>query len=134
MLKSLGWLVAGSGLLLGSIWTGSQEEIPRQDRVARRDYMRTKLTFSQAIVEGLAIKNFETINAAATEIRNITEGEMWLVHKTPEYNRYSDELKRSAEELIRASQDNNLDGCTLRYFDMMLKCIDCHQYLRTNRL
>ncbi len=136
MLKPTIWVLSAAGLLIGSVWAGSQQEtLPQdQDSVARRDYMRTKLTFSQAIVEGLAVKNFDTINTAATEIRNVTEGEMWLVHKTPEYNRYSDEMKRSVEELIRAAEEKNLEGSALRFFDVTLKCIDCHEYLRRNRL
>jgi hypothetical protein len=120
--------------LVASIGAGFLQEPQETDRNARRDFMRTKLTFSQAIVEGLSIKNFETINRAATEIRNVTEGEMWLVHDTPEYNRFSDELKVAAEELIRASEELNLEGSALRYFDLTLKCIDCHEYLRRNRL
>lgn len=134
MLKPTLFVLAAAGLLIGSVWAGSQQEVPRQESIARRDFMRTKLTFSQAIVEGLAVKNFDMINTAATEIKNVTEGEMWLVHKTPEYNRYSDELKRSVEELIKAAEENNLEGCTLRFFDVTLKCIDCHEYLRKNRL
>jgi hypothetical protein len=134
MLKTIVVLVSIAGVVIGSLWAGSQEEIPQQDQIARRDYMRAKLTFAQAMVEGLSIKNFETLNAAATEIRNITEGEMWMVHDTPEYNRYSDELKRSAEELIKAAEENNLDSCALRFFDLTLKCIDCHEYLRRAKL
>ena len=136
MLKPTIWVLSAAGLLIGSVWSGSQQEtLPQdQDIVARRDFMRTKLTFSQAIVEGLSVKNFDTINTAATEIRNVTEGEMWLVHKTPEYNRYSDELKRSVEQLIRAAEEKNLDGSALRFFDVTLKCIDCHEYLRRNHL
>ncbi len=134
MLKLTIWVLSAAGLLIGSLWAGSQQEILPQDSAARRDYMRTKLTFSQAIVEGLTVKNFDTINTAATEIRNVTEGEMWLVHKTPEYNRYSDEMKRSVEELIHAAEEKNLEGSALRFFDVTLKCIDCHEYLRRNRL
>lgn len=134
MLKPIVWVLSAAGLMMGSLWAGSQQEVPKQESVARRDYMRTKLTFSQAIVEGLSVKNFDTISTAATEIRNVTEGEMWLVHKTPEYNRYSDELKRSVEELIRAADERNLEACALRYFDLTLKCIDCHEYLRRNHM
>lgn len=134
MLKPVLLVFSAGAMLIGSIGASFQDEIPKQDRIARRDYMRTKLTFSQAIVEGLSLKNFETINTAATEIRNITEGEMWMVHDTPEYNQFSNELKIAAEELIKSSENNNLEGCTLRFFDMTLKCIDCHEYLRRNRL
>jgi hypothetical protein len=134
MLKSTMLLVSAAGILIGSIWAGSQEEIPRQERIERKDYMRAKLTFAQAIVEGLSIKNFDMLNTAATEIRNITEGEMWMVHDTPEYNRYSDELKRSVEALIKATEEQNLDSCALRFFDVTLKCMDCHEYLRRARL
>ncbi len=96
--------------------------------------MRTKLNFAKAIVEGLSLKNFDTIREAATNIRNVTESEMWLAHDTPEYKKYSDELKRSVELLIRAAEDKNLEASTLRYFDTTLKCIDCHEYLRQNNL
>lgn len=104
--------------LVASIGAGFLQEPQEFDRNALRDFMRTKLTFSQAIVEGLSVKNFEMINRAATDIRNVTEGEMWLVHDTPDYNRISDELKVAAEELIRASEELNLEGSALRYFDL----------------
>lgn len=127
-------LVSAVGLGIGSFWAVSQEEVPRQDRVERKDYMRAKLNFCQALMEGLSVKDFDMLKTAATEIQNITDGEMWTVYDTPEYQRFSDELKRSAGEIVRTAEEKNLEGTTIRFFDMTLKCIDCHEYLRHTRL
>ncbi len=120
----------------GSIASWQERGLPQQepDVAARRDLMRTKLNFAKAILEGLSLKNFDTIKEAATNVRNVTEGAMWVVHDTPEYNRYSNELKQSLELLIQAADDKNLEAATLRYFDMTLRCIDCHNYLRQKQL
>jgi hypothetical protein len=134
----IGLALAAIGLMVGagSYAAWQEREVPRQepDLAARRDLMRTKLNFSKAIIEGLSLKNFDTIKEAATNVRNVTEGAMWVVHDTPEYNRYSNELKQSLEQLIRAADEKNLEAATLRYFDMTLRCIDCHDYLRQNQL
>ena len=42
------------------------------DRVARRDYMRTKLMYSQNILEGLIRGDFDLINTGINEIQRVT--------------------------------------------------------------
>ena len=105
-----------------------------QDAIARRDFMRAKLMFTQNIVEGLATENFDQVVAGAEEIKGVIGGAQWLVHDTPEYQRHSDELKQAVDQLIVAGKSKNLDAAALRYFDMTLRCIDCHKYLRGLRL
>ncbi len=116
--------------------TGPQEnEKPKtlpmnQDSIGRRDYMRVKLMFTQNIIEGLTMKNFETIRQAGEEIRTVTEGAAWNAVDSDEYRFQSREFQRSVESLIKAAETGNIEATTLRFFGMTTKCVDCHEHLR----
>gem|GEM_PF-5612600 len=101
-----------------------------QDSIARRDYMRVKLMFTQNIIEGLTMKNFGTILQAGEEIRNVTQGAAWNAVDSDEYRFQSREFQRSVDSLIRAADSGNIDATTMRFFGMTTKCVDCHEHLR----
>jgi len=101
-----------------------------QDSKARRDFMRVKMMYSSNILEGLTNKDFKLIEEGANEIIGVTAAEKWLAVDTMEYRRHSDELKTAAEKLKKEAKKQNLEGAALRFFDMTLKCIDCHEHIR----
>lgn len=116
-----GWFAANRGLT-------AQEQDP--DVIAQRDFMRTKLMYTQNIVEGLSTGRFALIASSADEIQRITEAGIWTANNTPEFVRWSNELRETAGHLKKAADKGNLEAATLRYFELTLKCIDCHQHLR----
>ncbi len=120
-------VVCGLALIAcGAVAYQQQDE----NAIARRDYMRVKLNFAQAIMEGLSVQNFEQISDAAREIKTITDGEQWLAIDTPEYEEYSGDLRQSADRLMEMAINKNLEGSALRFFDMTLHCLDCHKYIK----
>ena len=95
--------------------------------------MKRKLENSQKVLEGLAMSNFDKIGSHAVELISLSKQAEWKVLKTPEYELFSNEFRRSAEELVKNATSKNLDGVTLAYVDLTFTCVRCHKYVREAR-
>ena len=134
-----GALLLGSFAVIAGDPAGQQQEEQKSEREkvksdARQAFMRGKMVSNQQIVEGLSLKNFEMIQEGATAVVMLVKGQQWFVLDTPGYRMHSQEMERAAKRLQAAAEDKNLDAAALRYFDLTLTCIDCHQYLETQGL
>ena len=128
----------GFGLcLLGLVLAGwlalsrpsiGQEQDP--DSLSRRDFMRMKLNYTQNILEGLTTRDFGLIISGAEEVERITQAEAWNSNDFTDYQKISEELRSVAQHLKKAGQKSKLEAAALRYFELTMKCMDCHQYLR----
>lgn len=107
-----------------------EENIPQ---LARKTFMRGKLSSNQKIVEGLATRNFALIGEGAKEIQTLVKGQHWFVLQTKEYQDYSAEMQAAAGLLEQAAASQNLDSAALRYFDLTLNCLDCHRYIEKQK-
>jgi hypothetical protein len=86
------------------------------------------------VLEGVAVKDFDLIVNNAEELVQVSKTAEWKVHKTAQYERYSNDFRRSAETLIEQAKAKNLDGATLAYVDMTLTCVKCHKHVREERM
>ena len=116
-----------AGLFLSRHSMGQEQD---QDSVSRRDFMRMKLNYTQNILEGLTTRDFGLIISGAEEVERITHAEAWNSNDFADYQKISDELRSVAKHLKKAGQNSNLEAAALRYFELTMKCMDCHQYLR----
>jgi hypothetical protein len=116
-----------AGLFLSRHSMGQEQD---QDSVSRRDFMRMKLNYTQNILEGLTTRDFGLIISGAEEVERITQAEAWNSNDFADYQKISDELRSVARHLKKAGQNSNLEAAALRYFELTMKCMDCHQYLR----
>ena len=132
-------LFASVSLLLGG-WIGSAHVKPVQDEEqkaeqikseSRKEFMRGKLVSNQQVVEGLSMKNFALVREGAQGVTALVKGQHWFVLDTPQYKEFTKDMESSANQLIRAADDKNIEAAALRYFDLTLRCIDCHRYLET---
>lgn len=139
-MKRPGWIInsvvvgLGCCAALGFAWLQDQQDEDRRDeqkRIERRDAMRAKLMYSQNVVEGLSTKNFKLVAEAAKEIEQIMRGDAWQPKDSPEYERLNGELRMAADRLQTSANKGDLEASALRYFDLTLSCIDCHEYLRS---
>ncbi len=131
----LATLVVGIPVLVGH-GGELQQEPQKLDRVITkelRELMRRKLDNSQKVLEGIAISDFDMIAEHAAELIAVSEQAEWRVVKTPEYESYSNDLRRSAAVLVQQSKVKNLDGAALAYLDLTLTCVKCHKHLREAR-
>jgi cytochrome c556 len=101
---------------------------PEPDKVAV--FMRAKLAHADHVLEGLAVADYEMIERAAQELSLASLDSNWQVLQTEDYARQSAEFRRSCDALRKAAQDKNLDGATLAWVEVTLKCVQCHKYVR----
>jgi hypothetical protein len=96
--------------------------------------MHRKLNNTQKVLEGIAMKDFDKINAGAEELIAISKEAEWKVLKTPRYELLSDDFRRNAEALMQNAKDKNIDAAALSYVDMTLACVKCHKHVREVRM
>lgn len=98
------------------------------------ELMRSKLKETQAILEGVALGDFDTIEKAANSILKITQAAAFLeASKSREYEVQMTLFRRSANAVKQKARDKNLEGVMLGYFDMQLSCMKCHEHTRDNK-
>jgi len=95
-----------------------------------RDFMRLKLKYAQGILEGLATEDYEMIAKNSQDMSLISLDSTWHVLVTEEYTKQSAEFRRTANALTRAADAENIDGATLAYVGLTMRCINCHKYVR----
>jgi hypothetical protein len=95
--------------------------------------MKRKLQHSQKILEGVALNDFDLIRKNADELIDVSKQAEWKVIKTPQYEVWSNEFRRNADDLVKSAKDKNLDGAALSYVELTLTCVKCHKYVREVR-
>jgi hypothetical protein len=106
----------------------------QEPKKPRDPIMQQKLTSAQKVLEGMAIKDFDLIEKNAENLIILSKKAEWLTLKTAEYTRHSDDFRRNADSLVRASKDKNLDGAALAYVQLTMNCVNCHKYVREVRI
>jgi cytochrome c556 len=96
--------------------------------------MKKKLESSQKVLEGLALNDFDTISKHAGELSRISKATEFRVLKTPEFELYSNQFRRSVETMDGMAKTKNLDGAALAYVELTLTCVKCHQHVREVRM
>jgi hypothetical protein len=113
-----------------------QEEPRMPDKTSDKELaelMKRKLENAQKVLEGIALNDFDGISKHADELILISKQAEWRVRKTPRYETYSNEFRRSAAELVDNAKQKNLDGAALAYVDLTLTCVKCHKDVRESR-
>lgn len=121
------------GVLCWSAMAGQEKTRQKKTPDAAGTLMRQKLNHSQKVLEGVATANFRMISRSAEELIQLTKAEEWQVLRTARYQLFSDEFRRTAEDLAAKADSKNLDGAALAYVEMTLSCVRCHRYVREVR-
>ena len=108
------------------------KKAPPPDQVAA--VMQRKLKHAQAVLEGIAVNDFDKVIDNANGLIKASQDAGWMVLRTPRYELYSNEFRRSAEEMIKHAKKKNVDGAALAYVDLTLTCVKCHQHVREERM
>jgi hypothetical protein len=103
------------------------QDAPMQDNLA--EFMRAKLTHSQKILEGLTTSDFAMIEKSSQELSLLSRTAQWQVIQSADYARHSSDFGRAADQLTEAARNKNLDGATLAYVKVTMKCIECHKFV-----
>jgi hypothetical protein len=97
----------------------------------RKQIMLDKLTHSQAVLTGLARRDWELIKTSSDKLVAYSQLAEWLnADKGDEYQFQMTLFRRAARAIGSKAQEKNVDGVMLAYTEMTLTCVRCHQYER----
>jgi hypothetical protein len=133
--------VIGAALTGALIWlpSAAQETSPKQlaakpkdsPRPQLEEFMQKKLDASSQILEGLLVEDFEQIEKAGKQLREMSNTEKWRVSTDLMYRNHSQDFQRSVDKLIQAAgKGQSMDRIALAWFDTTLSCIECHRWVR----
>ena len=115
-------------LAFGTLAAARATQADAQDAKA---FMRAKLEHSKALLEGLATEDFAQLEKHSDALTLLSLETDWHVIQTGEYRRLSEEFRRSTKSLTESAKAKNLDGATLAYVGVTMKCVECHKYVRS---
>lgn len=102
----------------------------RPDPKTVKALMGKKLDHSQKLLGFLVTNDLEKAGKQAEELIRVRKEVAWMIFKTKDYEMWSDEFNQSADKIIKAAKDKNLDAAKLAYLEMTLTCFHCHAYVR----
>src|SRR5262245_31762878 len=118
-----------AAVLAGVAHTSSQAQEPQP----RAKFMRQKLEYSQKILEGLALEDYNLLAREAKALKLMSQAAEWEVPTIPNVEQYlplTTDFQRLCDELSAKARDKNLDGATLVFTQLTVNCVKCHKYVR----
>lgn len=97
-------------------------------------FMRQKLHASNLILEGLCTEDLALVNKGAETLMKMSKEEKWRVSNDMMYRRYSKEFGEAVEELQKEATDNDMDGTSMAWVNVTMKCLKCHEWVRNTVL
>ena len=96
-------------------------------------FMRLKLDASSKILEGLCQEDAALVKEGADALSAMSKVEIWNVLVDPDYREHSREFRDNAAKVSKAAQEGDFDKAALRWFDVTMSCLDCHDHVRKER-
>lgn len=97
-------------------------------------FMRQKLQASNMILEGLCTEDLTMVANGAGTLMKMSGEEKWRVSNDIMYRRYSTEFVQAVEELQQEAMDNDMDGTSMAWVNVTMKCLKCHEWVRNTVL
>ncbi|MCC7033810.1 MAG: hypothetical protein IT179_13360 [Acidobacteria bacterium] len=133
-----GWFMAAlviTATLVGAAAAGRTGAAPDADVQSSPlpKVMQQKLDHAQAVLRALALEDYAALERHASELGALTKTAAWGVLKTPEYRRHSQDFLRETDNLAAAARAGDLNGATLDYAAMTVRCVQCHRHVKGSR-
>jgi cytochrome c556 len=97
-------------------------------------FMRQKLQASNMILEGLCTEDLAMVEGGSGTLMKMSGEEKWRVSNDILYRRYSTEFIHAVEELQQEAKDHDMDGTSLAWVNVTMKCLKCHEWVRNTIL
>jgi hypothetical protein len=82
------------------------------------------------VLEGLCTEDLELVSKGSKVLLQMSHEERWRVSADMMYRRYSIEFSSAVEELLKESEDQDMDGTSLAWVNVTMKCLKCHEWVR----
>jgi hypothetical protein len=96
-------------------------------------FMRLKLEPAKKVLEGIALADFQMIRSNSEQMRKLALDASWMVVQTEAYSNHSQDYQKSLSLINRMCDEEDLDGVTLAYMQMTMRCVQCHKTLRDTK-
>ena len=109
-------------------------EKPQPDAKSAREpsvWMRKKLDYSQDLLKGLALADFDAIKTSGAQMRLLNQVEGFVRRRNPRYTQHLKRFQSICNEIVREADAENLPGVTLAFNQLTVNCVNCHRSLRT---
>ena len=93
-------------------------------------WMRKKLDYTQEILAGIAIADYDRIAKNASAMRALSRIEGFVRGRTPGYRAQLQIFENATDELLRQAEKENVDGAALAFTQLTISCVNCHKQLR----
>src|SRR5262249_16905804 len=123
-------VLAWGTMLLGQEQKSDSAGSDKPDPKKVKELMHRKLENSQKILEALTLNDLDKAAKHSAALLLIQKEAAWNVHKTKEYEMWSDQFRQSAQDLVKAAKERNLESAKLNYLGMTMACFHCHSYVR----
>jgi len=107
----------------------ASDDNPQKDRTTQ-EFMRRKLGYADAILQGLTLEKFDLVFTNAIKLRNMNMTNAFVTLGNPEYRQKIENFQKSVEALASHAQDGKLDLATTSYSQVIHSCVDCHKTFR----
>jgi hypothetical protein len=132
-MRKTAYILVVLALLAGVPTLRGHGDEPKKDEKLH-ELMQKKLLASQKVLEGVATNDFDKIAKQADELTAVSKQAEWRVIKTPQYELYSNDFRRTADDLAKSAKEKNIDAAALKYVELTLTCVRCHKYVRETRM
>ena len=122
------------GIVVGSVRARHQEKAPQPRDQVLSMFMQAKLDHSKDVLEGITMADFDQVVQGAQALRQLAENQLWRISPNITYVRYTEEFVRLTEALEQEGRAQNIDGATLNYVNLTINCINCHKFVRDQRV
>ncbi len=123
-------------LVMGACLVPSLPAEPPEEKSAEpvKPLMRLKLERAKSILEGLTLEDYDMIakNARGLKLLSLESG--WNVYQTERYMAQSRDFRDNAELIAEAAKDKDLNRAALGYVALTVRCVECHNYMRKNKV
>ncbi|MEY2726645.1 MAG: hypothetical protein RLZZ458_2512 [Planctomycetota bacterium] len=114
----------------GGVQEGGKPERQDEPKKGLSKFMRQKLDASSKVLEGLCTEDLEMVAEGSRVLLKMSHEERWRVSTDMMYRRYSNEFSVSVEELLKESEDQDMDGTSMAWVNVTMKCLKCHEWVR----
>ena len=97
-------------------------------------FMRQKMQASNLILEGLCTDDLKAVAAGTQTLLEMPSEARWRVSNDMMYRRYSNEFVQAVEELQKEAEENDIDGASMAWVNVTMKCMKCHKWVRNTVL
>ena len=97
-------------------------------------FMRQKMQASNLILEGLCMDDLKAVAAGTQTLLKMPNEAKWRVSNDMMYRRYSNEFVQAVEELQKEAEENDIDGASMAWVNVTMKCMKCHKWVRNTVL